>query len=276
MTGRNPLTSKSVRLHRSIGILLFALLVLVSGFPRAHAQQTLADADWFEREVGVGVVWRQYLFDSLFNSKQTVSYLDVDLNNPNVSVQFPYLPSSRQRTSAMIPSQFSGSVGGINGTYFDTSGTGGHVTYLRVNGSVIPPGGSLFSPWGYEGALALNASDVASIQRIPSGGWANNVTHPDIMACGPLLIVDGTIPSAYLTSIGSHCTSRHPRSAVGITADYHLILLVADGRTEMADGMTCEELAQVMAQLGCPNALNLDGGGSSTLWGAGEQYNGVL
>jgi hypothetical protein len=175
---------------------------------RIPAQQTLADADWFERDLGVGVVWRHYLFDNLFGSKQSVSYIDVDLGNPSVSVQFPYLATSRQRTSSMIQAQFPDSVAGINGTYFDTTGTGGHLTYLWINGTEIPPGGALFSPWGYEGALALDASDNASIEEIPSGGWSNDSTHPDIMACGPLLIVDSVIPSAYLTSIGSHCTSR--------------------------------------------------------------------
>ncbi|MBN1900817.1 phosphodiester glycosidase family protein [Candidatus Sumerlaeota bacterium] len=256
----------------SLILTLFLIILQPCG---VFAQQTLADADWFERELGDGVVWRYYLFDNLYGARQSVSYIDVDLSNPNVSVEFPYLANSRQKISSMIPSQFPDALAGINGTYFDTS-VGGHLTYLRINSIVIPPGGALFSPWGYEGALALDASENASIQQIPSGGWVNDTTHPDILACGPLVIVGGVIPSAYLTSIGSHCTSRHPRSAVGITSNYHLILLTVDGRTEMADGMTCEELGQAMQELGCPNALNLDGGGSTTLWGEGELYNGVL
>jgi hypothetical protein len=261
--------------HKSLICITLALIVFILTPLRIPAQQTLTDADWFVREIGGGIVWRYYLFDNLFGSKQSVSYIDVDLANPNVSVEFPYLAADREKTSSMIPTQFPSSVTGINGTYFNTS-TGGHLTYLRVNNTVIPPGGPLFSPWGYEGALALDASDNASIEEIPTGGWSNDTTHPDILACGPLLIVGSVIPSADLTSIGSHCTSRHPRSAVGITSDHHLILLAVDGRTELADGMTCEELAQVMEQLGCPDAFNLDGGGSTTLWGAGELYNGVL
>jgi len=257
-----------------VSALILAALSLTCITP---ADQTLADADWFERELGDGVVWRYYLFDSLFGSKQSVSYIEADLNNPNVSVEIPYLASSRGRISSMIPNQFPNSVSGINGTYFDTSsGGGGHRTYLRINGTEIPPGGTLFSPWGYEGALALDASENATIEKMPTGGWSNDATHPDIIACGPVLIEAGIIPTAHLTSIGSHCTSRHPRSAVGITSDNHLIFLTVDGRTGMASGMTCEETAKVMEQLGCPDALNLDGGGSTTLWGAGELYNGVL
>ncbi len=273
--GPAPAGTETSFSFKAVVLLALAALFLTLALPRLPAQQTLEDADWFERELGEGVVWRYYLFDNLFGSKQSISYIDADLSNPNVSVNLPFLAAAREKTSSMIPAQFPDSIAGINGTYFNTSG-GGHLTYLRIDGTVIPPGGALFSPWGYEGALALDASDKASMEQMPTGGWVNNTGHPDILACGPLLIIEGVIPSEYLTSIGAHCTSRHPRSAVGITTGYHLILLTADGRTEMADGMTCEELAQVMKQLGCPDAMNLDGGGSTTLWGAGELYGGVL
>lgn len=259
-------------------VLHFVILISLLLTCAAHllpAQQTLADADWFEREIGDGVVWRYYLFDNLYGKRQSVIYIKVNLANPNASVEFPYLASARQVTSAMIPSQFPNSIAGINGTYFNTS-TGGHLTYLRINGTEIPPGGALFSPWGYEGAIALDSSDKTSIIRMPSEGWVKNTTHPDILACGPLLIINGAIPTDSFNALGAHCTARHPRSAVGVTSDNHLILLTVDGRTELADGMTCEELAKVMNELGCPNALNLDGGGSTTLWGKGELYNGVL
>jgi Phosphodiester glycosidase len=260
---------------RRVHCLTLAILGLFLAAVSSPAQQTLADADWSERELGADVVWRHYLFDALFDSMQSVSYVEADLTNPNVSVEIPYLVSSRQLTSSMIPSQFPSSVAGINGTYFDTS-VGGHRTYLRIAGAEIPPGSALFPPWGYEGALALDPTDSVSIEEMPLGGWANNTSHPDIIACGPLVIVDGVIPSAHLASIGSHSTARHPRSAVGVTSDDHLILLTVDGRTDLAAGMTCEELAQVMDQLGCVDALNLDGGGSTTLWGSGELHSGVL
>lgn len=264
------------RITSRFALWLLALLLILCSSGPAAAQQTLADADWFVRPLGDGVVWRHYLFDNLFGGKQSVSYIEVDLNKAGVSVEFPYLATTRGRTSSMIPTQFPAAVAGCNGTYFETTGTGGHRTYLRVNNTVIPPGGELFSPWGYEGAIAMDVSDVVTIIQRPSGGWVNNTTHPDILACGPLLIIDTAIPTDYFSTIGSHCTSRHPRTAVGKTADNRLILLTVDGRTEMAEGMTCNELAQVMAQLHCTNALNLDGGGSTTLWGKDQPHSGVL
>jgi hypothetical protein len=201
----------------------------------------------------------------------------VDLNTPGISVKFPYLASSRALTSTMITSQYPAATGGINGTYFDTStGGGGHETYLRVNNVVIPQVTPSKGAWSWNGGIAITPGGAVSVIPMPAGGWATNTTHQDIMANGPQLIITNVIPSATFTTIGSHCTSRNPRTAAGVTADNRLILLTADGRTDQADGMTCDEIALTMQQLGCIDALNLDGGGSSTLWGRGEPFNGVI
>lgn len=59
----------------------------------------------------------------------------------------------------------------------------------------------------------------------------------------------------------------HPRTAVGIDADgRRLLLLVVDGRSSASRGYTMVELANMMLALGAENALNLDGGGSSTMY----------
>ncbi|HET7735469.1 MAG TPA: phosphodiester glycosidase family protein [Nocardioidaceae bacterium] len=58
----------------------------------------------------------------------------------------------------------------------------------------------------------------------------------------------------------------HPRTAIGIDRDARTILmLVVDGRQELSRGLTMRELAELMLDLGAEDALNLDGGGSSTL-----------
>ncbi|GFN22139.1 hypothetical protein TAMC210_04550 [Thermanaeromonas sp. C210] len=61
-------------------------------------------------------------------------------------------------------------------------------------------------------------------------------------------------------------TARHPRTAVGVTRDGRLEILVVDGRQPgYSDGMTLYELAEFMLDRGIVAALNLDGGGSSVL-----------
>jgi hypothetical protein len=60
-------------------------------------------------------------------------------------------------------------------------------------------------------------------------------------------------------------SNRHPRTAVGVTRDGHFLLVVVDGRQITSRGATLREMAQLMMELGCVEAINLDGGGSSTL-----------
>jgi hypothetical protein len=77
-----------------------------------------------------------------------------------------------------------------------------------------------------------------------------------------LLVIDGK-PQSYSPSFYSE---RHPRTASGVTQDGStLILVVVDGRRSGAIGMTFAELTAVMMEFGAYNALNHDGGGSSTL-----------
>jgi len=59
--------------------------------------------------------------------------------------------------------------------------------------------------------------------------------------------------------------SRHPRTAVGTTCDGKLLLVTVDGRQWISLGATLSEMAAIMKRLGATNAINLDGGGSTTL-----------
>jgi exopolysaccharide biosynthesis protein len=60
-------------------------------------------------------------------------------------------------------------------------------------------------------------------------------------------------------------TDKHPRTAMGYTADGRLIVLVIQGRSADAAGATLVQAAQLFKDLGCVEALNLDGGGSSCM-----------
>lgn len=64
----------------------------------------------------------------------------------------------------------------------------------------------------------------------------------------------------------SFATDRHPRTAAGISADSnYLFLVVVDGRQTISRGMSLPELADFFIKIGAYNAVNLDGGGSSTI-----------
>ena len=66
---------------------------------------------------------------------------------------------------------------------------------------------------------------------------------------------------------------RHPRSAVGWNDKFFFFIEVDGRQKNLSMGMTLPELSDYMLKLGCTDALNLDGGGSSTIWLNGKVMN---
>lgn len=102
----------------------------------------------------------------------------------------------------------------------------------------------------------------------PEGGQIWDVQ--EAIGGGPGLLLNGkiNITATQEGFGGSVLSSRHPRTAVGSYVQNkrpYLVLFVVDGRQpEHSMGMTLPELAQTMKDLGCTQAINLDGGGSTT------------
>lgn len=115
------------------------------------------------------------------------------------------------------------------------------------------------------------------VKPAPSLSYAD--AHPwtvrDALGTGPMLLVDGEIrvTSDQEVFFGTSIPEVHPRTAAGITADGDLIVMVVDGRQEASRGVSLEELAALMRDAGAVDALNLDGGGSSTMVIQGIRLN---
>jgi exopolysaccharide biosynthesis protein len=100
---------------------------------------------------------------------------------------------------------------------------------------------------------------------------------------GPVLLDNGTIPDGLDTTevedVGQEHTilGTQPRTAVGIVDANHYVFVVVDGRSSgYSRGVTLTELAQILKDLGCTTAYNLDGGGSSAMYFNGELVNNPL
>lgn len=106
------------------------------------------------------------------------------------------------------------------------------------------------------------------IKTIPN--W-DNVNH--IISGGPYLVKNGEMfidmNEQKLGAIGG----KNPRTAIGYTADGNLIMVAVDGREGASVGMTLRELAGFMKSIGCINAMNLDGGGSTVMYVNGKVVN---
>ncbi|MDA0183935.1 phosphodiester glycosidase family protein [Solirubrobacter phytolaccae] len=105
----------------------------------------------------------------------------------------------------------------------------------------------------------------------------------DLLQAGPLLVRDGRPVfrreedhegfSAANGQFDSDITDgRYPRAAVGLAED-RMFAVAVDGRSRHDAGVTLEELAALMAALGCHSAMNLDGGGSTSLISGGRLRN---
>jgi exopolysaccharide biosynthesis protein len=85
---------------------------------------------------------------------------------------------------------------------------------------------------------------------------------------GPRLVVDGKPVEGWTSP-----NQRHPRTALGWN-DSHLYLMLVDGRQPgLSVGMSFQEMAAYFIKLGCTHAVNLDGGGSASMWVFGQTVN---
>jgi hypothetical protein len=135
-------------------------------------------------------------------------------------------------------------------------------------------------------AWIYNVSGVVYSYPAPSPNAINTAPQPvptttggtiwnGVTAVGgsPMLIKDGNVNISDVEElIVIDNTSARPRSAIGYTADGKIIMLVAEGgNSGISDGLNLVELANYMKDMGCIGAINLDGGGSSTLRINGQQ-----
>lgn len=145
----------------------------------------------------------------------------------------------------------------------------GKVIEVSTNSLAIPENG--FVAVGPKKQLDqfVDAKNVQfEVSTIPN--W-DNVNH--IISGGPYLVKNSQVfvdtNEQKLGAIGG----RNPRTAIGYTADNNFIIVTVDGREKASVGMTLNELANFMQSIGCYNAMNLDGGGSTVLYVNGRVVN---
>lgn len=213
-----------------------------------------------------------------------IHVLDVDLTRCNSALAVKGAPGAvgREKTSVLMQ-QLAASkqvVGGVNADFFLFTPPGVPTGALVVDGHVITPPSK--NP-----VFAIDSAGVARIATLTMTGETAGKPgdpvaptasltpfHPrDAVSGHPMLVRDSAISPGVDTEGGaSFAPVRHPRTAVGIARNGTRVLLVTvDGRQKpYSDGMNLRELATVMLALGAREALNLDGGGSTTMVSANQ------
>lgn len=133
---------------------------------------------------------------------------------------------------------------------------------IPEGGYVIVGPAKLLKPLAFEKKVELKIGT--------SPDW-KNVNH--IISGGPYLVKNSEVfvdmTAQKLGSVGG----KNPRTAIGYTKDNEMIMVAVDGREGSSVGMTLMQLANFMKSLGCVNAMNLDGGGSTVMYVNGQVVN---
>lgn len=146
----------------------------------------------------------------------------------------------------------------LNGGFFDMK-TGETSSNLVVDGKREGTGCSSFGLMKMRDGR-INFSNIAPDYSL----------YEDFIGGTPSLIKNGKIDID--GDYGTSFNGKNPRSAVGDDKG-NLYLVAVDGRRSEAPGMTLQELAEFMLSIGCQNAINLDGGGSTRLLVNGQPAN---
>lgn len=179
-----------------------------------------------------------------------------------------------------------GASAAINGSYFNVK-TLRHTTYYKDNGVQVG--------WTdnkeinrVNGLFCVKGKKCFVIEQADTNLFgASAKKYKDALASGPVLLQNGRYPDYLTVGSGANLsetsydspfepdasksfwTYRHPRTFIGVDAAGWVYYGVIDGRFPgQGDGATIAETAFIAKMLGMTDALNLDGGGSSTLWTA--------
>jgi exopolysaccharide biosynthesis protein len=210
------------------------------------------------------------------NPPRKIFVANIDLTNPDVKIRVsrggedPDGPGEWE-TVLLPPSKIANRENFdvvINGDFFgakDTKDAEGKASgfvegiWAKVNGPAVTDG-ELWGPAkNARPSLIVREGNKVSIQALqdPPKDALQVVAGSDIiLRAGENVAV----------TTGKFAETQHPRTAVGIADDgKRLVMVVVDGRRKDRVGMKLTELADLMKSLGCKDAMNLDGGGSSEM-----------
>ncbi|MBW2525877.1 MAG: phosphodiester glycosidase family protein [Deltaproteobacteria bacterium] len=231
--------------------------------------EAIGDA-WVERTVADGVLWRARRFVDL-GGPQVVHELIVDTSVSDVEVRA--IAASGCQTVPAIGNAV-GAVAGINGGYFNMISTCPPVSLLIESGSLVGTNGTT------RGAFGLTSDQVPMVELVAAGqDWPSAY---EAHGGGPILVVAGTANQGSSAWAAEGFTSSsfngvNPRTFAGIDADGATHFATVDGRRSSAAGLSLDDLATLaQGELALVDAVNLDGGGSTTMWVAGRTPNGVV
>lgn len=269
---------------------LLAICLFVSSCNSKKSEQStfnsvLKDSIGWKKEIlQDGLVYYSYVgYYEPFRSKQRVDVLLVNLDK-NTLVFDDNRPSDSLSSKV---THYPGALAAINGTYYEfvktNEGDTLYSSFFKRDGTIhtsvtIPENDRLF--WKHEGAFyydkQLNEWGIVYGDK----DYYDQMPYANALSGSPMLIDDyklvgksfvkpRTVPldSLDYEDKDRHQGIRHPRTALALTDENYLLMITVDGRREQTAGMTAKELTSFINYYFQPRyALNIDGGGSTTMW----------
>tara|TARA_R100001143_G_scaffold63387_1_gene70140 strand:+ start:85852 stop:86745 length:894 start_codon:yes stop_codon:yes gene_type:complete len=220
---------------------------------------TADQLEWVIEEIAEGVTWKKYLGSDLNEARLSINLIEIDLEQAQIGIKLAYDQTALNQTSDFA--EQNQAIAAINGSFFSLE-TGRSVVFIKEDSEVIARGASGRNVYTENGGFGWDSDFNPRILERPESGW-EGVNISNLLAGGPLLIFENSLRE--FNDDAFH-QNRHPRTAVGLTGMNRLLLVTIDGRSFQSYGMTIPELAQFLSELGAVYALNLDGGGSTSMW----------
>jgi len=249
------------------------------------------------KRIAKGVTWTQMAFTNrtLFDTNQNLNVIQITKKAKRYRLHI-VRSDSLEKTSQIAQTHHA--LAAINASFFkmrgpdpdnrkdlngvprlepSNIGRNRSVVYFRQNDSLItenPRDKDSIRKRNQAGSIIINRGEVFIVKDDPANLNAEHqLKGEDVISTGPIMILNGVdqpIPN------DAFCNDRHPRTAIGKKADGTVVLFVVDGRAKESAGFSIPELKEVMRRLGCVDAINLDGGGSTTMYIKDQPFNGVI
>lgn len=250
-------------------------IIAIAGIFSSLNAQTPSDSilivnhKWITDTVSEGVIMHIGHFDSLYHEPQNIVMIEIDNNVTKLGIGVNNPVETTSESAKTL-----NALAAVNGSFFDMQ-KGNSVCFLNKDGKIIDY--STKKNMNYNGAVMIRNGQARLLpwEVANESELTDSIMSYDTLVSGPMLITDGNyceIPAREK----SFSTTHHPRTGMYIKEDGIVVLVTVDGRQPgFAGGMSLPCFAHLLKIMGAQQALNLDGGGSTTAWVSGRS-DGVV
>ena len=255
---------RTTQIFRFPILLLFLVITAIARSESEYAS-ILRDANWGWKNRN-GVEYGKASFTDLYGSAQIISI--ARYSESSMATMLYVKEHSKQGTNSLAAE--TDAMAAINGSYFNMT-TCTSTTALWLYGSEIAStapeefarcNGIIGFKDGVFSLEPCNSSTTAG----QFAAWGKK--YDSYVVSGPIIRRGGVSMDVNIGGEGFY--GPHPRTMLGRCADGTVYMVVAEGRIEGATGMSLGNMLKLAEDFGMTDAINLDGGGSSTLWVNGE------